>query len=128
MKKSVFYLENSCFKSGNSSGRVSTMLGWMLRMMRSSGALKSCEPRKKNTIWSFILYFLHTPTCIFRVREFFLVRSYEKGMDCFIGTLKLMGWMMSYVTHKWTATCTNHLLEGHENLKFRNKVNLRKEM
>ena len=29
------------------------------------------------------------------------------------------------IIHKWTAPCTNHFLEGHENLKFRNKVNLR---
>ena len=37
-------LENSCFKSGNSSGKVSTMLGWTVRMRRSSGARKSCDP------------------------------------------------------------------------------------
>ena len=37
-------LENSCFKSGNSSGKVSTMLGWTVRIRRSSGARKSCDP------------------------------------------------------------------------------------
>ena len=90
LEKSVFYLENSCFKSGNSSGKVSTMLGWMLRMMRSSGALKSCEPRKKNN--NLIIYFIFSFTQLhaFLGKDNFSWLGKRYGLFHW-GTLKLMG-------------------------------------